>query len=198
MISSKDILASQNLKCSLDIFFLLQILLRNSVVAIVEVGLVSEAVVRRCCIKKVLLYISQISQDNNCARASFLIKFQASRLQLRLWHTCFPVKFTKFLRTPFLWNTSCGCFCWCRVFHKFFADLRMSLGLLEYIDLLSTVYNSNIIWFCIFCLSSTLKKVLEHFLSSSSYLMLARSLAHFACFFLIDKVHHLLSFQSLA
>ena len=26
------------------------------------------------------------------------------------WHICFPVNFAKFLRTPFLWNTSGGCF----------------------------------------------------------------------------------------
>ena len=37
MISSKDISASQRLKCSLDIFFLLGILQTNSVVAAVEV-----------------------------------------------------------------------------------------------------------------------------------------------------------------
>ena len=37
MISFKDILASQRLNCSLDIFFLLGILPRNSVVAALEV-----------------------------------------------------------------------------------------------------------------------------------------------------------------
>ena len=30
-------------------------------------------------------------------------------------------------------------------FHVFFADLRMFIGLLEYFDLLSSVYNSNIV-----------------------------------------------------
>ena len=29
----------------------------------------------------------------------------------RLWHRCFPVNFVKFLRTPFLQNSSGGCFC---------------------------------------------------------------------------------------
>ena len=72
MISSKDISASQRLKCPLDIFYLLGILLRNSELATVEVCLVSEAVIRRCCIEKVLLKILQISQKNTCARASFL------------------------------------------------------------------------------------------------------------------------------
>ena len=37
MISSKDILASQNLNCLLDIFFLPEILVRSSVVAAFEV-----------------------------------------------------------------------------------------------------------------------------------------------------------------
>ena len=40
MILSKDILASQRLKCSLDAFFLLRILQTNSVVEAVEVHLV--------------------------------------------------------------------------------------------------------------------------------------------------------------
>ena len=32
-------------------------------------------------------------------------------LKKRLWYRCFPVNFAKFLRTPFLQNTSGGCFC---------------------------------------------------------------------------------------
>ena len=36
-----------------------------------------EAVVRRCSVKKVFLEISQNSQENTCARDSFLIKLQA-------------------------------------------------------------------------------------------------------------------------
>ena len=34
----------------------------------------------------------------------------ATLLKKRLWHRCFPVNFVKFLRTPFLQNTSDGCF----------------------------------------------------------------------------------------
>ena len=41
-----------------------------------------EAVSRMCSAKKVFLKISQNSQENICARASFLIKLQASSLQL--------------------------------------------------------------------------------------------------------------------
>ena len=37
----------------------------------------SEAVAQRCSIKKLLLEISQNSQENTCARVSFLTKLQA-------------------------------------------------------------------------------------------------------------------------
>ena len=47
--------------------------------------------------KRMLIEISQNSQESTCARVSFLIKLQASGL----WHRCFSVNFEKFLRTPF-------------------------------------------------------------------------------------------------
>ena len=49
--------------------------------------------------EKGFLKISQNSLENACARASFLKK-------RRLWHKFFPVNFAKFLRIPFLQNTS--------------------------------------------------------------------------------------------
>ena len=58
----------------------------------------------------------QNSQENTYARVSFLIKLQAppaTLLKKRLWRWCFPANFSKFLRTPFLQNTSGGCF-WIR------------------------------------------------------------------------------------
>ena len=51
-------------------------------------------------VKKVFLEISQNLQESTCARVSFLIKLQALGLR------CFPVNFMKFLRAPFLQNTS--------------------------------------------------------------------------------------------
>ena len=42
----------------------------------------TEAVVQRCSVKKVFLEIPQNSQKTTCARVSFLIKSQASGLQL--------------------------------------------------------------------------------------------------------------------
>ena len=64
-----------------------------------------EAVAQRCSVKKVFLEISRNSQENTCVRVSFSIKLQAevcNFIKKRLWYRCFPVKFVKFPRTPFL------------------------------------------------------------------------------------------------
>ena len=54
--------------------------------------------------KKVFLEIPQNSQENTCARVS---RRPATKLKKRNWrHRYFPVDFAKFLRTPFLQNTS--------------------------------------------------------------------------------------------
>ena len=67
----------------------------------------SEAVARRCSIKKVFLEILQNSQEKTCAR-----------VKTGLWHRCFPVNFAKFLSTPFLQSSSGGCFCKLQVNEK--------------------------------------------------------------------------------
>ena len=65
----------------------------------------SEAVVRRCSVKKVL-EILENSHENTCARGSFLIYLQTSTLlKKRLRYRCFPVNFAKFLRTTFFYET---------------------------------------------------------------------------------------------
>ena len=56
--------------------------------------LIPKAVAQMCYVKKEFLEISQNSQENTCARVSFILKE-------RLWHKCFPVNFAKFLRTRF-------------------------------------------------------------------------------------------------
>ena len=66
--------------------------------------ILAEAATRGVLCKKIVLEIWQNSQENNCVKVSFLIKLQA--LKKRLWHRCFPVNFVRFLRTPFLQNTS--------------------------------------------------------------------------------------------
>ena len=72
-----------------------------------------EEVVQRCSANKVLLEISQNSQENTRVRVSFFKELQAmpaTLLKKRLWHRCFPVNFVTFLRTLFSQNTS-GCCC---------------------------------------------------------------------------------------
>ena len=62
---------------------------------------------RRCSVRKGVLKKS--SQENTCARVFFLIKLQtkpATLLKKRLWHRSFPANYVKFLKTPFLQNTS--------------------------------------------------------------------------------------------
>ena len=69
--------------------------------------------------KKGVLKIFAKSHKSTSARVSFLIKLQASDcnfIKKRLRHKCFLVNSAKFLRTPFLWNTSGGCF-WFQVYH---------------------------------------------------------------------------------
>ena len=56
----------------------------------------TEAVARRCSVKKVLLKISQNSQENTCARVCFLVKLQNENLT-----QVFFVNFAKFSRTAF-------------------------------------------------------------------------------------------------
>ena len=65
---------------------------------------------QRCSIKKgVLKNFAKFTGKHLC-QSFFFNKVAGLRpatlLKKRLWHRCFPVNFTKFLRTPFLQNTS--------------------------------------------------------------------------------------------
>ena len=64
----------------------------------------SEAVVRRCSVKKVFLEISQNSQENTCTRVSFLNKVAGCACKPIKW--CFPVNFAKFLRNFSFYKTA--------------------------------------------------------------------------------------------
>ena len=65
---------------------------------------------RRCSvIKGVLRNFVKFTQKHLCRVSFWIIKLQAEACNLlkkRVWHTCFPVNFAKFLRKPFLQNTS--------------------------------------------------------------------------------------------
>ena len=67
----------------------------------------SEAVFRRRSVKKIFLKVSRNSQKNNYCWGLALIKLQARKRLQRRW---FSLDIAKFSRTPFLWNTSGGCF----------------------------------------------------------------------------------------
>ena len=89
-----------------------------------------EAVAQRCSV------ISQNSRENT--GVSFLIKLQASAskfIKKRFWHRCFPVNFAKFLRTPFLKNTSQRLLL---IFHC----LSDEFGLIVYVPILDKRINS--------------------------------------------------------
>ena len=64
------------------------------------------------CKKGVLKKVSQKLQESTCAKVSFFIKLHpqqhqpATFLKKRVWRSCFPVDFGKFLRAPFLQNSS--------------------------------------------------------------------------------------------
>ena len=65
----------------------------------------TEAVVRRCSVKKgVLKNFTKFTGKHLC-QSLFFNKVAGLRpatlLKKRLWHRCFPVNFVKFLRTPF-------------------------------------------------------------------------------------------------
>ena len=69
---------------------------------------------QRCSIKKdVLRNFTKFTGKHLCQSLLFnkvVGPRLATLLKKRLWHRCFSVKFVKFLRTPFLQNTSGGCF----------------------------------------------------------------------------------------
>ena len=64
----------------------------------------SAAVVQRCSVKKVLLEISQNSQENPCARVSFLIKLQAWGLKETL-ALVFSCEFCEISKNTFFYKT---------------------------------------------------------------------------------------------
>ena len=60
---------------ALDFIFVSRFALENTKACLVTV--VTEAITWRCSVRKLFLEVSQKSQENTCARVSFLIKLQA-------------------------------------------------------------------------------------------------------------------------
>ena len=65
---------------------------------------------RRCSVREGVLRNFAKFLGKHLCQSVFFSKVAALRpatlLQQRLWHRCFPVNFAKFLRIPFLQNTS--------------------------------------------------------------------------------------------
>ena len=106
-------------KCILFLFIKhLWWLLQKAIASLFSIGsftkssVLSEALVQRCSVKKVFIKISQNSQENTCARVSFLINFIVFFFNKLYW--CLLVDFAKFLRTPIfierLWRLLLSCF----------------------------------------------------------------------------------------
>ena len=71
----------------------------------------TRTVVRRCSVKKMFLKFSQYSQEYTSLGVSNKVAGpKVNFIKKRLQYKCFPVNIGKFLRTPFLQNTSGGCF----------------------------------------------------------------------------------------
>ena len=61
----------------------------------------SEKFIQRSSVKKVFLKFLQNSQEKNLSSLFFNKVAGSTLLKKSLWHRCFPVNFTKFLRTHF-------------------------------------------------------------------------------------------------
>ena len=88
---------------------------KSDLFALVKVYLHCRSSHGRWSVRKVLLVMSQNSQKSTCARVSFLTKLKPQTcnfIKKRLLHRCFPVNFSKFLKTTFftehLWATASG------------------------------------------------------------------------------------------
>ena len=87
-----------------------------------------------CSVRKgVLRYFTKFTGKNLC-QSLFFTKVAGPRpatlLKKRLWHRCFPVNFAKFLRIPFLQNTSDGCFwTWRKSLESCYNDIKTWLHL---------------------------------------------------------------------
>ena len=84
---------------------------------------VKEAATRGVSVNKGVLRNFEKFTGKPCARVFFTKP--ATLLKKRLWHMYFPVNFAKFLRTPFLQNTSDDCFC-LLFYNSFFVSFNTS------------------------------------------------------------------------
>ena len=106
----------------------------------------SEAVVRRCSVKKVFLELSQNSQENTCARFFVLVKLQASSLQLYFIkkETLTQVISCEFYISK---NTSGGCFCHLsKYFDKLYGNIvhKMQIQMSNFSQVLASLVFASV------------------------------------------------------
>ena len=88
-----DLVSKTNVYDDPDILLQLPVINTMAELSRNQVEISSETVVRRCSIIKLFLKILQNPLENTCTRVLTLLK-------KKLWHRCFNVNFTKFLRIP--------------------------------------------------------------------------------------------------
>ena len=81
----------------------------------------------------------------------------ATLLQKRLWHKCFPVNFAKFLRTPFLQNTS-GWLLLTKLHDRNRRKLRLPYFELRLLLNVGTCHGILCLHFYFFCLETALQE----------------------------------------
>ena len=90
-----------------------------------------EAVVQRCSVKKVILEISQNSQENPCARVSFLVKLQAEScnfVKKEILAQLFSCGFCEISKSTFLYRTPLMAASVCEQLTSFVADIPNNFG----------------------------------------------------------------------
>ena len=109
----------------------------------------TEAVIRRCSVKKVFLEILQNSQKNTCARVSFLIKLQTSACNFIKKETLaqvFSCEFCKISKNSFSYRTSpVAAFLSYEKFPFFFSFQR---ALYYFIDIIFFRRTDAVAWGC--------------------------------------------------
>ena len=132
------------------------------------------------------LEISKKSQENTFARVSILIKLQAW-----LWHSCFPLYFAKFLRAPFLQNTS-GWLLLSTVIFKYFVNCLVTSISRNLFLWLPPSFISSVYFFC--CKKVGLLQKFPNVLPRTSKLFVGPHLDHRG---ILDKGYNFFFHQKL-
>ena len=130
--------------------------------------LYTEAVVRRCSVKKVFLEMSQNSQENTCARVAFLILLQAEVCNFIKKETLaevFSVNFVKFLRILFLIEHLWWLLLYIKFYFLVYSDVSRFFGRTWFLIVIS----AKIFWWLMWCKWNFPLKFASGLLTSDTY-----------------------------